>query len=84
MNEDNTIPEPNLPDNDEDKYGKTHYQGNKHVGDEFSRHHHDGWYGQKPIPSSPPKKEQNSVYDEIAEDLIDIIAKLLKELSKRK
>jgi hypothetical protein len=82
MDEDDTTPKPNPSDDDKDKYGKTHYQGNMHIHDDYSKHQHDGWYGKKPIP--PSKKEQPSVYDEIAEDLIDIIAKLLKELSKRK
>lgn len=82
MDVDDTTPKPNPSDDDKDKYGKTHYQGNKHVGDEFSRH--DQWYGKKPIPPSPLKKEPSSIYDEILEDLIDIVAKLLKELGKRK
>jgi hypothetical protein len=80
MDEDNTTPESNLPDNNEDKYGKTHYQGNKRAYSE-----HNDWYGSKPITHEPiSKKEQSSVYDEILEDLIDIVAKLLKELGKRK
>lgn len=96
MDDDNTTPESNVPEEnsdsnpqtvlfdnqlkDSDKYGKTHYQGNKRAYNE-----HEGWYGRKNTPHTPPfKKEPPSVYDEILEDLIDIVAKLLKELGKRK
>lgn len=101
MDENNTTPEPNLPENDDSsnntesentessstvsefaklykqKFGtkKQSWQGDDH----WNREQYKGYeiYSQH-------KESRSNVYDEIVEDLIDIIAKLLKELSKKK
>ena len=98
MEEDNTTPEPNVPEENESGNGLNQnpesesekkdaelYQTfkNKKFGKNYWEKQYEDheYWKRKPEPTISPK---SNVYDEIVEDLIDIIAKLLKELSKKK
>ena len=94
MDENNTTPPPNLPDdNDKDKPKVPFFNKNRYPDQKFENNyknnkpktinHYDEWFEGK-REYKEQVKPTPSVYDEIVEDLIDIIAKLLKELSKRK
>ena len=90
MDENNTTPPPNVPDDVtvgkpkpiknqfDDRFGPNNYRGNN----KYEKEPHFDWHTENHKPQ--PIKEPISAYEEIVEDLIDIIAKLLKELSKRK
>jgi len=90
MDDDNTTPEPNVPDENADskpptaffdlnkQFGPNSYRGNN----KYEKEPHYDWDNEKYKPQ--PIKEPISAYEEIVDDLIDIISKLLKELSKRK
>jgi hypothetical protein len=95
MDENNTTPETNLPDETENNkpedsfFGKkrnmfgnfeNNYKNNKPKAPD----HHDEWFYDKRVHPEHVKAEPTGAYEEIVDDLIDIISKLLKELSKRK
>lgn len=93
MDENNTTPEPKVPDDEgtskpegEDFVKKpknfNFFDKNIKSSKQFDDYHEHKTHWTQPTPIVKP--EQPSSYDEIVEDLIDIIAKLLKELRKRK
>jgi len=88
MDENNTTPPPNVPDDNEKDKSKDSFFGKKRdyfqenykkikTHEEYEKEY-DWHHKPEPLPPTP------SAYEEIVDDLIDIIAKLLKELSKRK
>jgi hypothetical protein len=90
MSEDNTNPEPNVPDDDtvskpesikkqfEGRFGPNNYRENNR----YEKEPHFDWpYGSQPGPLN--KNDAKTVYEEVVEDLIAIIAKLAKELGKK-
>jgi len=95
MDENNTTPPPNLPDdNDKNKPKVPFFNKNRYPDGNFDNYknnkpkpvnHYDEWFeGKREHPQHVKATQPTNVYDEIIEDLIDIVAKLLKELSKRK
>lgn len=93
MEDDNTTPEANVPEeNEENKPPKENEDFKKKASAFFdnrkNRQHNryekePSYYHTYPTKNNLEQEPKNA-YDEIVEDLIDIIAKLLKELSKKK
>jgi hypothetical protein len=88
MDENNTTPPPNLPDDSGDDnshksiFDKKSYPKSQFENEYKKYKYKEDWHAHDTKVNKPVT--QPNVYDEIVEDLIDIIAKLLKELSKRK